>query len=73
MDEYLELYSSDERFERYVNACMSQEKKPLVDMLQMRTIRLVGDYYKANPPKEEPVTVKHDDNNGINIIGCGGC
>jgi hypothetical protein len=51
---------------------MSQERKTLVDMLQMRTIQLVGDYYKANPPREEP-KVKHDDNNGIGIIECGGC
>jgi hypothetical protein len=70
--DYMELYQNDSRFERYVNACMSQERKTLVDMLQMRTIQLVGDYYKANPPREEP-KVKHDDNNGIGIIECGGC
>lgn len=70
--DYMELYQSDTRFERYVNACMSHERKTLVDMLQMRTIQLVGDYYKANPPREEP-KVKHDDNNGIGIIECGGC
>lgn len=70
--DYMKLYQSDTRFERYVNACMSQERKTLVDMLQMRTIQLVGDYYKANPPREEQ-KVKHDDNNGIGIIECGGC
>lgn len=70
--DYMELYQSDTRFERYVNACMSRERKTLVDMLQMRTIQLVGDYYKANPPREEP-KVKHDDNNGIGIIEFGGC
>lgn len=57
MNDYLELYSVDSRFTRYVDACMQQEKRPLVELLQMRTIQLVGDYYKANPKREEPPMV----------------
>lgn len=66
MDKYLELYTNDPRFTRYVDACMSQECKPLVDMLQLRTIRLVGDYYADNPAKEEPTVTTTN-------CGCGGC
>lgn len=66
IDFYMELYSNDARFERYVQACMSQECKPLVDMLQLRTIRLVGDYYAENPAREEPTVTTTN-------CGCGGC
>ena len=58
MEKYLKLYQSDSRFERYVNECMKSEKKPLVDMLRMKTIQLVGDYYIANPAKEEKPMVQ---------------
>lgn len=61
---YMELYSKDARFERYTNECMKVEKKPLVEMLQLRTIRLVGDYYAENPAKEEPT---------VTTTNCGGC
>lgn len=71
--DYMEFYKKDDRFKRYVDACSKQEGKPVEEILKMRVIQNVGDYYKANPPKEEPVTVKHDDNNGIGIIECGGC
>ena len=64
--DYMELYQNDARFTRYVDACMSQEKKPLVDMLRLRTIQLVGDYYKANPAREEPTVTTTN-------CGCGGC
>ena len=53
----MDLYAKDSRFTRYVDACMSQEKRPLVDLLRMKTIQLVGDYYIANPQKEEPPMV----------------
>ena len=70
--DYIELYMQDARYRRYIDTCMVYEKKTLVDMLNLKTMQLVGDYYKANPPREEP-KVKHDDNNGIGIIECGGC
>lgn len=58
MEKYMDLYTKDSRFTRYVDACMTQEKRPLVDMLRMKTIRLVGDYYIANPAKEEKPMVQ---------------
>ena len=58
MEKYMDLYTKDKRFENYVNACMQQEKRPLVDMLRMKTIQLVGDYYIANPAKEEKPMVQ---------------
>lgn len=66
MDKYLELYTNDPRFCRYVDACMKDEKKPLVEMLQLYTIRLVGDYYADNPAKSEPTVTTTN-------CGCGGC
>lgn len=70
--DYMEFYKNDDRFRRYIDACSEQEGKPVEDVLKMKVIQNVGDYYKANPPREEP-KVKHDDNNGIGIIECGGC
>lgn len=66
MDKYMELYMQDARYRRYIDTCMVYEKKSLVDMLNLKTMQLVGDYYKANPPKEEPTTSK-------TTCGCGGC
>jgi len=57
MDKYLELYRNDSRFQRYVDACVKEEKKSLEEVLAMRVIQNVGDYYIANPPKEEAPTV----------------
>ena len=63
---YMELYSKDARIERYVQACMAQEKRPLVEMMQLKAIRLTGDYYAENPPREVPTVTTTN-------CGCGGC
>lgn len=72
MDKYKDLYQTDDRFQRYVDTCSKAEGRPVEEVLAEKTIQNVGDYYKANPPREEP-KVKNDDNNGIGIIECGGC
>lgn len=56
---YMNLYSTDKRFENYVNKCMEDEGRTLVEMMQLKTIRLVGDQYVANPAREEkPIVAK---------------
>lgn len=55
--DYMEFYKKDDRFKRYVDACSKQEGKPVEEILKMRVIQNVGDYYKANPPREEAPVV----------------
>lgn len=53
MDKYMNLYRSDSRYQHYVDVCMKEEKKSLEEVLLMKVIQNVGDYYMDNPPKEE--------------------
>lgn len=64
MTDYMELYMNDDRYRTYVDTCMIYEKKTLVDMLQLMTMQMVGDYYKANPKREAPT---------VTTTNCGGC
>ena len=52
MDKYMEIYKNDSRFQHYVDVCMKEEKKSLEEVLLMKVIQNVGDYYMDNPPKE---------------------
>ena len=66
MDKYMELYMNDARFRKYIDTCMIYEKKTLVDMLQLKVMQMVGDYYAENPEKEVPTVTTTN-------CGCGGC
>ena len=57
MDEYKKLYETDSRFHTYVDACVKAEGRPIEMVLAEKTIQNVGDYYKANPKREEPPMV----------------
>lgn len=65
MEKYMELYMNDPRYRKYIDTCMIYEKKTLVDMLQLKTMQMVGDYYIENPDREEITTSKME-------CGCGG-
>ena len=57
MEEYKRLYKTDDRFQRYVDTCSKAESRPVEEVLAEKTIQIVGDYYKANPKREEPPVV----------------
>ena len=55
---YLELYNSDSRYKEYVDKCAKDNGSTVERVLQLLTVRLVGDYYIANPAKEEKPMVQ---------------
>ena len=55
---YLELYNSDSRYKEYVDKCAKDNDSTVERVLQLLTVRLVGDYYIANPAKEEKPMVQ---------------
>lgn len=54
---YAEFYNQDDRFRRYVDICVKEEKKSLEEVLSMKTIQHVAEYYKDNPVREPVTTV----------------
>lgn len=57
MGKYMELYKNDSRFQHYVDVCIKEEKKSLEEVLLMKVIQNVGDYYMDNPVREPVTTV----------------
>ena len=55
--DYMEFYKKDDRFKRYVDACSKQEGKPVEEILKMRVIQNVAEYYRDNPVREPAPTV----------------
>lgn len=56
--DFVEFYNQDDRFRRYVDVCMKEEKKSLEEVLALKVIQNVGDYYKDNPVREPVPTVE---------------
>ena len=54
---YSEFYNQDDRFRRYVDICVKEEKKSLEEVLAMKTVQHVAEYYKDNPVREKVTTV----------------
>ena len=54
---YAEFYNQDDRFRRYVDICVKEEKKSLEEVLAMRVIQNVAEYYRDNPVREPAPTV----------------
>lgn len=54
---YAEFYNQDDRFRRYVDICVKEEKKSLEEVLAMRVIQHVAEYYKDNPVREHVASV----------------
>ena len=73
MNKYETLYETDSRFKRYVDADMKSSGRTKEETLLVKVVQNVGDMYMTTPEKEEPITVKNDDVNGLNVISCGGC
>lgn len=61
---YRELYETDQRFHRYVDACANEYGLTVDEMLQHKIIQNVGDYYAKTPTKEEPT---------VSTMKSGGC
>jgi len=57
MDKYMELYKNDSRFQHYVDVCMKEENKSLEEVLAMKVIQNVAEYYRDNPVREPVPTV----------------
>lgn len=64
--DYNELYNTDQRFRRYVDACAKDYGLTRDEMMQNKIIQNVGDYYAKTPsrPEEIPTT---------STVNCGGC
>ena len=50
--DYNELYNTDQRFRRYVDACSKDYGLTREEMLQNKIIQNVGEYYAKTPTKE---------------------
>ena len=61
---YHELYETDQRFHRYVDACANEYGLTVDEMLQHKIIQNVGDYYAKTPIKEDPT---------VSTMKSGGC
>ena len=63
---YRELYETDQRYQRYVDACAKEYDLTVDEMLQYKIIQNVGDYYAKTPqgPEKIPTT---------STVNCGGC
>lgn len=61
---YRELYDTDQRYHRYVDACAKEYGLIVDEMLQHKIIQNVGDYYAKTPTKEEPT---------VSTMKSGGC
>ena len=73
MNKYEDLFNTDKRFQQYVLADMKSSGRTKEETLAVKVVQNVGDMYMVTPEKEEPITVKNDDVNGLNVISCGGC
>lgn len=62
--DYNELYNTDQRFRRYVDACAKEYGLTVDEMLQHKIIQNVGDYYAKTPQRPEGTT---------STVNCGGC
>lgn len=62
--DYNELYNTDQRFRRYVDACSKDYGLTRDEMLQHKIIQNVGDYYAKTPQRPEGTT---------STVNCGGC
>lgn len=61
---YHELYETDQRYHRYVDACAKEYGLTVDEMLQYKIIQNVGDYYAKTPQRPEETT---------STVNCGGC
>lgn len=61
---YEELYEKDDRFRHYVDACGVDYDKTKEEMLRMKLVQRVGDYYMDNPPIDRVTT------DNVTIGGC---
>ena len=61
---YRELYETDQRYHRYVDACAKEYGLTVDEMLQYKIIQNVGDYYAKTPTKEGPT---------VSTMKSGGC
>lgn len=52
MTDYMELYKTDPRFHRYVDACAKDNGSTAEEELAKQIIRNVGDYYAKTPMTE---------------------
>lgn len=62
--DYNELYNTDQRFRRYVDACSKDYGLTRDEMLQNKIIQNVGDYYAKTPTNEGPT---------VSTMKSGGC
>ncbi len=63
---YHELYDTDQRYRRYVDACAKEYGLTVDEMLQYKIIHNVGDYYAKTPPRPEEIPT-------TSTVNCGGC
>lgn len=61
---YRELYETDQRYHRYVDACAKEYGLTVDEMLQYKITQNVGDYYAKTPTKEGPT---------VSTMKSGGC
>ena len=61
---YRELYETDQRYHRYVDACAKEYDLTVDETLQHKIIQNVGDYYAKTPTKEGPT---------VSTMKSGGC
>lgn len=61
---YRELYETDQRYHRYVDACAKEYGLTVDETLQHKIIQNVGDYYAKTPTKEGPT---------VSTMKSGGC
>lgn len=52
MTDYMELYKTEPRFHRYVDACAKADEITVEEELAKQIIRNVGDYYARTPISE---------------------
>lgn len=70
---YAEFYEKDQRFRRYVEADMKSSGRTLEETLAVKVVQNVAEMYAVTPEKEDPITIKNEDTNGLNVINCGSC
>lgn len=73
MLDYKALYESDGRFRRYVDSCSVDYDLTKEEMLRLKIIQNVGDYYANTPVKEYEESVDKAKETVVTVVGCGGC
>ena len=75
MQDYEKLYETDSRYKRYVDANCVEYDLTKEEVLRMKIIQNVGDYYASTPVKEYETSVDSakEVSKTVTVVGCGGC